>query len=392
MGIMLSSSLKQSVEVLKRIRDKILSNEVLKTAVPDNKTANWSKTEIELKNGARCLSMPNNENIRGYHVDYIGSDEIGEWKNWDIITKTIPPMVTAKDGTLVFVGTPTSEIDFIHKLEKNEAYTTQWYPANAKNEESKTLWSLRYPNVKMSEKRKEYDSLSWSREFLLKPLSSADQIFPYRLIETCFDYDAVFEDAYDSNGIYFLGLDFALSGEAGADYTVMTVLKRIDDKMKVVKIERYKGLSYQAQKLRVIQLHQTYKPSRIVADEGTFGKTFLQDLIAEHVPIEGFRFTNQSKQDLITRLRRQFEQKTLVIPRDKSDIATQTQIEHLIKELSAFGVAVNQETGVVRLEGIGAHDDMVFSLALAVYGGKGMAGTPFAIRRGNKSGIRIRRV
>ena len=96
-GIIVSNSLPQSTEVLKRIRDSILSSEILRTSVPDSKGSSWSKTELELKNGSRILSKPCNDNLRGYHVDWIGGDEIGEWKDMDIITKTNPPMVRAKN-------------------------------------------------------------------------------------------------------------------------------------------------------------------------------------------------------------------------------------------------------------------------------------------------------
>lgn len=389
-GICLSSSLRQAKEIIKRVKDRVIDNELLRTSIPSNKSMSWSKTEIMLKNGSRYVSLPANENLRGGHVNFIGGDELGEWKNWDIVTKTIPPMTLAKDGQIVFVGTPTSEIDFIHKLAKIPAYETRWYPANAKTEEGKILWELRYPDISINVKRREYDSLSWSREFLLKPLSSSDQIFPYKLIEPCFNYDLSFEVKSENRVPYFMGMDFALSGEAGADYTVMTVLKKQEDKIAIADICRYKGLAYQAQKIKARELFSTYKPLKIVADEGTFGKSFIADMLADHMPVEGFRFTNQSKQDLITNLRRVFEQQEIVVPRDKLDIRTNQQVDLLIKELGAFGVSVDETTGRVRLEGIGSHDDMVFSLALAVYAARGFGAASFEIRRRSRSGIRAK--
>src|SRR3990167_10476162 len=97
-GILVSNSLKQSVSILRRIREKILSNEVLRTSIPMGRDGLWSKTEMQLKNGSMIWSRPNNENLPGEHVDFVGGDEIGYWKDMDIITKVIPPMTLATNG------------------------------------------------------------------------------------------------------------------------------------------------------------------------------------------------------------------------------------------------------------------------------------------------------
>ena len=65
-------------------------------------------------------SKPNSENLAGEHVDYVGGDETGDWKDMDIITKVIPPMVRSKDGIIAYIGTPKSEFDPLHQLKKNK--------------------------------------------------------------------------------------------------------------------------------------------------------------------------------------------------------------------------------------------------------------------------------
>tara|TARA_Y100000310_G_C20698489_1_gene827463 strand:- start:5075 stop:6517 length:1443 start_codon:yes stop_codon:yes gene_type:complete len=380
-GIIVSNSLKQSTSVLRRIREKILGSEILRTSVPTGKDGLWSKTELQLKNNSMIWSRPNNENLPGEHVDWVGGDEIGYWKDMDIITKVIPPMVRAKSGKVIFIGTPTSQIDAIHKLQKNKAYISKAYPVNLKVE-GKTLWDWRYPYISMRKARLEYDSLSWSREFLCKPLGSKDRIYPFELIQKSFDDDAMFSTVKNSGSAYYMGLDFALSGEAGSDYTVYTVLEKKGEIVRLVHMERYKGLSYQAQKMRIKNLCDTFKPIKVVVDEGSFGKSFLSDLLQMFIPAEGFRFTNQSKQDLHTNLRNMFEQDRIIINYSKGDMKTKDMIDNLVKELSNFGVVYDEEKKTVKFEGLGEHDDMVTSLALACWGGKGYGNLTWNIARG----------
>ena len=384
-GIITSNTQKQSVSVLRRMREKILGNEVLRTSVPTGREGLWSKTEMQLKNGSIIWSRPRNEGLPGEHVDFVGGDEIGYETNMDVLTKIIPPMVLAKNGKVVYIGTTVSKVDPIHQIKKNPAYVTKWYPANLKYKD-KPLIEWRYPSKKIADIRREYDTLSWSREFLLEPLSSKDRIYPYDLISPCFDYDSEFSTIKKLNHAYYIGLDFALSGAAGSDYTVYTIIEKFENMLRVVNIERYKGLSYQAQKQRIIQLCNIYQPVKVVADEGSFGKAFISDLLQESLPVEGFRFTNQSKQELHTSLRNLFEQKRLIINMSENDLKTKTLAGHLIKELSAFGVVWDERKLLVKFEGTGEHDDMVTSLALAGWAARGMGTISWNVMRGKSSG------
>ena len=383
-GIITSNSQKQSISILRRIREKILGNEILRTSVPSGKQGLWSKTELQLKNSSIIWSKPRNENLPGEHVNYMGNDETGYETDMDIPTKIIPPMVVAKNGKIVWIGTTVSKIDLIHQLKKNPSYVTKWYPANLKFLD-KTLWEHRYPSVPIGKIRREYDSLSWSREFLLEPLSSKDRIYPYELISQCFDYDNAFHMTRRGERAYYIGLDFALSGEAASDYTVYTIIEKYEDILRVINIERYKGLNYQSQKHRIVQLGNIYKPIKVVADEGSFGKSFISDLLAEHLPVEGFRFTNQSKQELHTNLRNLFEQKRILINMDQNDLKTKTLTSSLVKELSNFGIVWDEQKLTVKFEGTGEHDDMVTSLGLAAWAARGLGTVSWNVLRGKST-------
>jgi hypothetical protein len=411
MGAIISASLPQSTEVLKRIKMAILDNEVLRTSIPSGKASAWSKTEIEFKNGSRILCKPYNDNIRGYHLDWVGLDEIGEYRDHDILMAAILPTLVAKNGDVNAIGTPTSKIDLIHKLRDNKAWYSKIYPAYTTDY---NLFKERYPNreiVKYGHKIKivdaenkntiydEYDSYTWSREFMCVPLSDADKIFPLELIEQSYDYSRRLTHGMKTYSQYYVGIDFALSGESGADFTVIVVLERDkENRLIVCEIEKWKGYSYNKQKIMIAQLLKSFKPVRSVLDESSFGASFIDDLRRDvsGTSIEGFKFSSgpysNRKQDLITMLRstlesnftvftdkeklpKESDSKMLLIPRDKTDMRTMTLTTQLTDELLSFGMKYDETKHTVKFEGIGTHDDMVIAFALAnfaAYGAMGM--------------------
>ena len=185
-GIMVSNTLGQSTEVLKRTRDAILENEVLRNSLASGKYEAQNKTTLTLKNGSRIRCLPYNNKIRMNHVDWIGMDEIGLYKDHNLMKSAVTPAVNAKQGIIHGVGTPMSKIDLIHKLRDNKAYISKIYPAITKKV---NLYKQRYPTreikkiggkfqiiLKDGSIFEEYDSLTWNREFMCVPLGNEDNL------------------------------------------------------------------------------------------------------------------------------------------------------------------------------------------------------------------------
>ena len=403
-GIIISDSLQQSGEVLRRIREKIVGSEILRTAIPENRTASWSKTELELKNKSRILCKPYTDRVRGYHVDLVGCDESGEYRDHDIFLAAVNPLVIAKDGGIIVVGTPTSELDLLHKLRDNPVYVSRIYAANGKYPDlPNTFWSMRYPDRSLADKKKELNnSIAFSREFLCKPLSAGDSLFPYDKIEPSFDYTEKFLNKPRENCRYLLSLDFAMSGESGADFSVYIVFE-IDGKMRVriARIERYKGLSYQAQQARIKQLSEVFVPYKVVADEGTFGKAFVQDLRSAGLPVKGINYQG-IRAEMLEVLRSAFEtnfngavpnkenEKMFLIPRNKNCAITMKLTDELVKELTSFAVVYKTTgrgdmTGTVKFESTRKHDDIVMAAAMGYYYLRNRRKTTYNIARGNSA-------
>ena len=254
-----------------------------------------------------------------------------------------------------------------------------------------------------------YTSLEWSREFLCKPLTSGDQIFPFDLVEQSFNYKRKFEMFKRPGAIYYIGLDFALSASSGADRSAFIVIERFKGVDTLVWMEHYHGLSYMAQKKRIKELYEFYRPSKMICDTGSFGESFFQELRSAGISIEGFKFTNQTKQDLIQEMRSKFESnfnrydsdvkevkpeedKLMFICKDRTDHKTNSTTEKLLKEMLAFGVEYDVKTGNAKFKGLGAHDDMVMALGMAIWACRVKGSKCFHVARGssrNKNLFRI---
>ena len=383
--LIISKTLPQAIEVLKDIRITVLTTPILKTMIPSNRSQAWSRTELEFSNHSRILSKAYNDNVRGLHVNGLGCDEMGEYQDHEILRKAVLPTIRAKRGFFVGVGTPKSELDLLHEVERDPGFSSIYFDRYPAEGPKGPLFELRYPDTRIEHKEgavhildkktdrtlETYNNMTWSQEFLLKPVSTEDKLFPTSMIEACIDPSVAFYDQPVNMRQYFMGVDFAMSANAGSDYTVITILEKhpAHNRLKIVHIDRFRGLDYTLQKQKIIELANRFKITKALGDENTFGKVFIYDLKAEGVPIDGFKFSssNKSKEDVIKALRDQFEKKGFIIPYDHNDANTMTKVRTLIDELSKFGIIFDMRSKMVKFEGTGKHDDMVISLGLASY-------------------------
>jgi len=374
--ILLASYNKDMANMLTyRLRAIFQEVPVLEPLIPSNKSTLWSQSKMEFINGALIVATPYLK-TRSMHVDLVYHDEIGEYGNHQKWQDATFPVVRAKDGQIICTGTPTSKTDLLHKLMENDAWTTGRYPAiwDEEGNDTKTLWKQRYPNYIWQEVKKEVGNLTWSREYMLVPLGAGDQLFPQTLIEQAYEPTMAFSFETKKRAQYFIGIDFALSAEVGADYTVICVLEKHDEELYLVHAERRRAMPFQEQKRLIKNINDAFKPIRILIDEGTFGKTFLQDMKNLNMNVHGFRFTKQSKQELIEVMQASFSNRKIHIPYDKTHIETRKFANTLEDELSNFGVIV--QDGAVKYEGVGKHDDTVMGLGLAIMAARGFQTSP----------------
>ncbi len=69
--------------------------------------ASESRTQIELGNGSRVVSLPNNPDaIRGYRADHVYVDEAAMFRNDFEVKAAVIPCIVGRKGRLSLVSTP----------------------------------------------------------------------------------------------------------------------------------------------------------------------------------------------------------------------------------------------------------------------------------------------
>lgn len=138
------------------------------------------------------------------------------------------------------------------------------------------------------------------------------------------------------------------------DWTVFTALDRKSNRM--VGIDRFQFVNYDEAIRRLIKFNKRFGHVEInLHDKTGLGGPIDDMLVHTDLPYEGFTFTNQSKVQIVNQLITACEYQDIGLIKNK-----QLQLE-----IENFEVSTTK-TGKVTYEGgLGQHDDMIMSLALA---------------------------
>lgn len=158
---------------------------------------------------------------------------------------------------------------------------------------------------------------------------------------------------------YYIGIDLAKT----VDFTVISIL---DQYGKQVYFNRIHQLDWPYQIKLIREVAKEYE-GRICIDSTGVGDPIFDALaIDEGLDVHGYKFTNESKKQLIERLMLSFEQEKISI----LDEPVQTN------ELKIFGYELSP-SGVFRYSAPeGKHDDCVIALGLANWALENMGGRP----------------
>lgn len=156
---------------------------------------------------------------------------------------------------------------------------------------------------------------------------------------------------------YVMGVDLAKT----VDFTVLTVMDSVT--REVVAWERFQDLSWSVQKLRVQELAAKYNNALCIVDSTGVGDPITEDLQRAGLSLwysgekAGFKFTNDSKNQLINNLAIAIEQRRITFPNEPI----------LVDELNAFEYGITDGGRIKYGAPDGKHDDAVISLALACW-------------------------
>ena len=307
---------------------------------------NRSERALELINGSVIWfrSADNPDSLRGEGIHFLVVDEaaIIQREAWE---QALRPALSDTKGSALFISTPKS-YNWFHEMF-----------AKGQMPEETEIKSWQFPTAaspfvdaeEIEKAKKSLPQIVFRQEYLAEFIDEAGSVF--RGVNECISGEL--EEPIQGNE-YVVGADLAKF----QDFSVLVVMD-VESKQ-VVAFERFNELSWEFQKSKILALAKKYNAARIVLDASGLGSPIYDDLCRSHVNVEAFKFTNESKSQLIESLSIAIEQRLLSFP----------SIPELVSELHVFGFEV-LPSGRMRYCAPGhLHDDCVISLALAWHGAK----------------------
>jgi hypothetical protein len=362
--------------ILENIRLEVESNPNLRWLFPTAANARWAAGQLRMSNGHHIVAKGFLTATRGFHPTRIVLDDIlTEADGWsatkrdrtkDYLYSTVTNMVMPPHGRIVAVGTPMHDQDALSSLQRNLSYKSGVYPAlDAKGQ---STWPEVYSTSFLIDLQREIGSTRFARERLCKPVSDESSLFPRSLFMQgdCMQPMAKIgapASYWASVGVhtFYIGVDFAFSASASADFFVICVLG-VDDQQNrwLIDMDRGKGVSFSEQKARIVQAGRRYPPAIMHLESNQAQRIAADELKREtDLPIRKFQTTAEkhSLTNGLPSLRILLENNKFRFP--YGDKRSEEMVDLLIGEAGNF----TWQNG--KAMSAGGHDDTVFALFLA---------------------------
>lgn len=358
--VYMSSNQKQTNMHMKSI-SKMFNHPILEKFKPEGNKG-WAVEEMNLSNGNSIVARSVNSQFRGLHPQEVIIDDplkefsvSGIQKVTDWFFGDLTPAIHSSAKVRI-IGTPFSYTDIYQQLSENPVYTMRVYPClNSLNE---PLWPERWDYDSLMERKQEMGSLLFTREYMCVPISTGTSLFNPEFLDNAKNKDLVLKPMRREGYKYFVGIDPAISTDG--DYNVITVIEMDKDENKsIVYVDRAKNVQFRENIQKVKIVNKLFNPDSVFFESNGFAKSFIQEIRnSADIRLHDFTTTRRKKQEIILNLQMTLENGKMNFPYGNEESRKVTG--ELISELSMFAISENG-----KFEGVGAHDDMVMSLALA---------------------------
>lgn len=308
---------------------------------------NEAEMRIELKNGSafQIIGGDSIDNVVGTNPIGVVYSEypVGQQRAWDLVR----PILLENGGFAIFCFTPRG-MNHGFKILQQAKDSENWFYQVLTVADTNVM-----PFDELQEELKDMPRDLFEQEYYCKFIEGAGQFF--RGFERCIYDDKYEPEPFKRFGVmpgktFRLGVDLAKYH----DYTVITPFDL--NTFKVGLQERFNQMDYSLQKSKIETQHFKYNKALARIDSTGVGEPVYEDL-NKSIGAEPYHFTEQSRRDLLTNLQLLLEQETIKIPNDPI----------LLDELRSFRYELSDSGKVRIVVPDGLHDDMVMSLALAVW-------------------------
>jgi phage FluMu gp28-like protein len=300
---------------------------------------------IELTNGSTiwAKSADNPDALVGEGLDLLILDEAARVKPeaWEV---ALQPALADKKGEAIFISTPKGRNWYynlyLRGLGEDPEYKSFNFPSSCNT-------SIPDFDEEIEKRRKSMPELIFRQEFMAEFISSGGEVFQdIREI-----LDGRLCDPVKGKS-YVMGVDLAKH----VDFTVLTVADITNGQ--VVYWERFNQIDWQFQRDKIEHVAKLFNDAVIYIDSTGVGDPIVEDLQRKDLIISPYKFTVNSKYDLVKNLNIMIKARAIHIPRNQT----------LIDEMGAYTYEM-LPSGVIRYGAPdGMHDDCVTSLMLCAWG------------------------
>jgi hypothetical protein len=365
--MVVSNSMPQARRVLALIKSTIENNALLVELKPQNYRETWSSNHIKMSTGCAIFCRPYTITIKGERVDYIIMDEAASYQNVDIYFDYIIPRLNPHHGKICLISTPESGTDLMAIIaERKLDYVFKKYVAILSNGEA--LWPERFSLEKLNLIRAEQGEQFFQKNFMCNTRAEgSNSIYSAKSIADCMNYEMGYtSEILGTEGEIYMGCDFAIATGNTADFDCYVIVERIGDRAIIKFAETHRGYSVQEKVARISHLFEIYKPLLIIADQSSIGAAIIEELRNRGLPVQGYSFQALSRNALLNNLKVLLDNKKITIPKDRDNMQAVEFADKLEVELLSFREQHSKVTGNTAYVSMGAHDDSVMGLALAV--------------------------
>lgn len=302
---------------------------------------------IELVNGSTiwAKSADNPDALVGEGLDLLIMDEAARVKPdaWEV---ALQPALSDKKGSAIFISTPKGKNWFynLYLMGNNEELYPEYKSFNYPSFANTTIEGFTDEVLRRKETTPE---LIFRQEYMAEFIEGGGEVFQ--------DIRGVLEDCLREpieGHNYVMGVDLAKH----KDFTVLTVADVSTGK--IVHYDRFNKIDWNFQRDKIQYISKKYNNAVAYIDSTGVGDPIVEDLQRMDIICSAYKFTVQSKYDLIKNLMIMIKDKKISIP----------HIQTIIDEMSAYTFET-LPSGVIRYGAPdGMHDDCVSSVLLTAWG------------------------
>lgn len=286
------------------------------------------------------------EGVSGMVIDEASRIRPTDW------TEYLSQRLIDKNGWCLFISTPKRKGWYYQTWQrgregnkkKDPAYQSWHLPS----------WANPYLNLaRLKRERASIPELSWRQEYLAQFVEGAGSVF--QKIYECATVEAW--PKYDASRVYVAGLDLARV----EDYTVLVIFDKVS--RQIVFVDRFNRKPWDAIEDRVTRALQSWGHPVCYVDATGVGDPVAQNLRRAGVKVRPFKFTSDSKRQIVDNFATLLEQELVAIP-------SYELWPHACAELEEFEYAETKTgSGNLKMQAPdGGYDDVVMALCLAAWG------------------------